>query len=296
VAQDGSVILVKLIADTVTAHLPPSLRVLPICAIYEVTRVFLHVGVPLNDVRFPSSLSFRDYDKLWKFLKNLPQLEGKVLPERCSRDAWDAALGDFSRGSRAVYMTGSLRYNMTDESAPLFRFRLEALRLDASHRLGRRFGHDRFLEIDMPSLTGRKLPKILEVVGERGPEVVTKWLVDEHHHLLERLWKPFHIKLKDRKDRKAASGRQPAGDPEPLHRLYFFATDGRDFRDGIFVKLSHKHMKMPITALLDCIRPTEENDWQSYLKLFARTSLGKFYSSSLILEYLLSGSDSCSLI
>ena len=86
---DASIILVQLVVNNLIAHFPPSLRALPTCAIYEITRVFLHVGVPLNGVRFSSSLSFRDYDKLWAFLKNLPQLEGKVLPERCSRDAWD---------------------------------------------------------------------------------------------------------------------------------------------------------------------------------------------------------------
>ena len=256
------------------------------------TRVFLHAGVSLNDVQFSLAHAPREYNALWKFLKNLPPLQGKSFPERSSLAVWEAALGDFQRGPRAVYMAGKLRYNTSADSGPLFRFQLEPLRQDYSHRSGRRFGHDRFFEIDIPNLTGRQLPKALEHVGHLVPQVVIQWLVDEQHCFMERTWRPFYIKPKDRKDRKAASGKSSTDDPEPVHRIYFFATDGRGFRDcGLQLELSHPHAKISIEVLLDCIRPTFENALQSYLKLFARTSLGKKYSPQFY-----SDSDNCSTV
>ena len=263
-------------ADIILANSHPSFGNLPLCVSYEVTRVFLHAGVSLDSVQFSIAHAPREYDALWKFLKHLPPLQGKPFPERSGREAWEAALGDFQRGPRAVYMAGKLRYNSSSD--PLFRFQLEPLRLDYSHRLGRRFGHDRFFEIDIPNLTGRQLPKALEQVEHLMSQVVIQWLVDEHHHFLERTWSPFFIKPKDRKDRKAASasGKSSTEDPEPVHRMYFFATDGSGFRDyGIQLESSQPHAKISTEVLLDCIRPTSENAAESYLKLFARTALGK---------------------
>jgi hypothetical protein len=206
-------------------------------------------------------------------------LQGKPFPDRCGQEAWDIALGDFGHGLRSVSMSGSLRYNSSKDSGPLFRFRLQPLRLEDSHRCGRRFGHNRFLEIDMPSLDGRQLPKALEQVGERGPEIISEWLVDGEHWLMDRLWKPFYVKFKNRGKHKVVSSKQSPDGPDPVHRVYFFATDGRGFREGpIRSYMFQPHTRMSIDALLDCIRPTAENAQRNYLKLFARTSLGEFYS------------------
>lgn len=258
------------------AELPLSLRTLPLCVTYEITRVFLHAGVSLKEVEFSPSPFLTDYDTLWRFLKALPNLQGKPFPERCSLETWEAALGDFHHGTRAVYMNGSLRFNLVVEARPLFRLQLGALRLDSSHRAGRCFGHDRFLEIDMPSLTGDHVPRCLQLVRKRGSEVIIEWLVDQSHRLLDRLWKPFHLKPKERKERKADTSQKPTADPEPVHRVFFFAVDGNDFIEGgMRADASKPYVKLTIAMLLNCIRPTRKNVKQSFLKLFSRTSLGE---------------------
>ena len=55
-------------ANLSIAELPVSLRALPLCVSYEITRVFLHAGVSLNDFEYPQTLSLNDYDSLWRFL------------------------------------------------------------------------------------------------------------------------------------------------------------------------------------------------------------------------------------
>lgn len=272
--------ILETITHSPAAKLPLSLRSLPVRALYEITRVFLHAGVPLINAQLSPSLDVNNYDSLWKFLRSLPVLQGRPFPQRCSQEAWDSAEeGKFRQGLRAVYMSGSLRFNGSQQPGPFFRFRLEPLKLDSSHRAGRRFGHDRFFEIDIPNLSGRHAPKILQQMGTSGPEIIIGWLVDAYHNFLERVWKPFHIKPKERRDRTSESNQKSSDDPEPVHRIYFFAVDGVGFGDGrIPVDASTQpYTKISVDVLLNRIRPTRKNVKQSYLKLFARTSLGKLH-------------------
>ena len=134
----------------------------------------------------------------------------------------------------------------------------------------------------MPSLTGRHAPELLKSLGETGTKEIIKWLVDDdgddkRHHFLATTWKPFFLKQKERRDRKSESSQ--SDDHDLAHRIYFFAVDGAGFRDGeSLLDLSQPHVRIPINTLLDCIRPTEKNSKQSFLKLFSRTSLGKSHS------------------
>ncbi len=162
---------------------------------YEITRVCLHVGVSFAEIDFPEPAVLDDYTILWRFLKSVPALEGKLFLERCSETIWELASGDFSHGFRGVVFSGSLRFNIDGSGKPLFHFRLLPMKLDLSHRLGRRFMDDRFLEIDMPALTGRDIPKSLRKVGARGYDIVCNWLVGFRHPLLGRFWKPFLQRL-----------------------------------------------------------------------------------------------------
>lgn len=129
----------------------------------------------------------------------------------------------------------------------------------------------------MPSLDARPLPKILEQVDKQGSEIITEWLADGIHRFVGREWKPFAVKPKDRGNRKAVS-KQNTDDPDPSHRVYFFACDGTGFRKSLIPEeICNPHVKIPIDVLLNFIRPTERNDSQGYLKFFARTRLGKPY-------------------
>jgi hypothetical protein len=128
-------------------------------------------------------------------------MKGKTFPERVGKEAWAAANDDqFRKGHRGVTMTGSLRYT-SSSLGPLFKFQLEPLKLELTHRLSRRFGCDRFMEIDIPCLNGRRIPKVMQNLGPRAKSIVIEWLA----HLppiMNRYWVAFCTKSKERKQKK----------------------------------------------------------------------------------------------
>ncbi|OWP06091.1 hypothetical protein B2J93_1848 [Marssonina coronariae] len=240
-------------------ELPRSLSRAAPCVAYEILRVFLHADVPISLYHGDVDASWRDYGVLWRSLRDLEVLRGKPFPERSSKEAWACALKNYEKGFHAVVLAGSLVF-APDECERVFRLKLAPLKLDKSHRLGRRFGHDRFLEISIPALSGRKIPKSLACLGKRGASIVIEWLVDGTHHLIGRVWKPFMVRENDR-PRKNIFARD-AEKTDPTFRVYFFAVEGCTGRPAL-----------SIPQLLNCVRPTEENEWQPFLKLFNRTTL-----------------------
>lgn len=172
-----------------------------------------------------------------------------------------------------MVFSASLNFN-SKESSCFFKLKLDPLKLDKSHRLGRRFGHDRFLEVSLPLLseTG-DIPEALKT--ERGPEIIYQWLVSNSHMLAGRSWQPFFVKPKEKKKRNQGTIIKDLEELEASFQLYFFATDGVGFihEQPTNPWPSIGHAVMPLTRLLDQIRPTKENENQSYLKLFARISL-----------------------
>jgi hypothetical protein len=239
-------------------------------------RVFLHTGVSMSELKIPASLDFKNYDRLWQFLKAHQTLQGKVFPERCGKDVWAASWGEYLCGTRGVVLSGSLRRSTDDSS--LIQFRLAPMELDRQHRLGRRLGNDRFLEIDMYEFqfTGKHIPT---VIGEERRATVVEWLFNRNHFLFGRTWKPFFVKQlrleKQKKNRKRIGGLPEDGE-KYYYRVYFFAVDGPGFADCAdrIPPLEAKNFKFDIPRLLDLIRPTHENETESFLKLFSRISLG----------------------
>jgi hypothetical protein len=214
-----------------------------------------------------------DYNILWRFLRGISALEGKPFPERCSEKLWNLASGNFTDGFRSVVLSGSLRFAPGSASNSFFQFRLAPMKLDLSHRLGRRFGHDRFLEIDIPDFTGRNLPKSFKAVGARGPEIIHNWLVSSRHPLVGRYWQPFFLKSIERKERK----REVKNEEEEVaavQKIYCFAVGG--------VGVGTDNHIETIEQLLNAIRPIEENRHQPFLKLFTRTSLAVSRNSATI--------------
>lgn len=248
---------------------------------YEIVRVFLHAEVPLVDIEIPDPSPFSDYDLLWKALRGLPALKDKEFPERSERQAWLAAQENYIKGPHGVLLSGSLKFNSgSSPTDPFFKLRLHPMKLDLSHRLGRRFGQDRFLELDIPHLAGRHVPRLLQELGDRGRDLVIEYLVDGVHLLCGRNWKPFHCKPKE-KDRKRDILKDynddDASAAATAYRLFFFAVDGNGFRivKSPLQETSYagNHFKLSISALLNLLRPTRKNTNESYLKLFSRTAL-----------------------
>ena len=230
----------------------------------------LNAEVLINTVQDPFPKDLLDYEELWSHLQQCPALQNKRFPERCNKDVWNAAMADCSRGYRAVVFTGTLSYTSPDSTASLLQFRLEPMRFDDSHRLGRRFGHDRFLELDFPHLSGKNVPGIVKKLGKQGQWLLVTWLVDGVHQAFGRTWKPFHLKPKERRNRKR-EGRDDEFDTG--HRIHLFAVDGHGFESISNPLNSSSREKISIERLLDMIRPTDINKNEKFLKLFARTDL-----------------------
>jgi hypothetical protein len=259
--------------------MPDCLLSTPLHVRYEVIRIFLYASVPLDGFILPDNPHWDNYDSLWRFLKGLPVLKNRPFPELSSKQAWAACEDQFRRGSRGVAMSGSLRYHDGSTSTgPLFRFQLEPLRLEQTYRLRRRFGNDRFLELDIPNLTGRRVPKVLQRCRS-GKSIVIEWLFQDMHPIFGRFWVPFCTRPKEGKERKIGTVEpQNELDKGTAHRIFFFAVHGVGFNDNHGTPKESETVEtrsaMSVEALLNWIRPTWENRHESYLKLFARTPLG----------------------
>ncbi|KAG9240953.1 hypothetical protein BJ878DRAFT_257166 [Calycina marina] len=172
----------------------------PFCFQYEITQGFLHNGVAASsDLIFPRRLDYGEYDRFWAHLRKFEVLLGKPFPPKTDKIVWGVLGQDIPLGSHAVVMSGSLQYQA---SGPLFKLRLKPLHIDLSHRLERRFSSDRFLEIDIPSIGGTKIPKCLSDAGFAGIAVVKECLIESHQDFIGcRTWVSFCNKAARERER-----------------------------------------------------------------------------------------------
>lgn len=264
----------------VLAEIPKCLEKQPLGVRYEITRIFQHVGAPLGDYRVPDGLDLTNYDVLWDHLKLLPELREKSFPAKSDKEAWSACLKGFRCGSKGVQMSGGFHFPRNRKDGALFGFLLQPLKLDNTHRLGRRFGNDRFLEIAIPHLSGLRLPENeLKESGDAGRLIIIEWLV-KGAHLLGRSWKPFFYK--DSKSRRAVPDAPTTEDDETTssYKIVMFAVSGADITlGGIHLPTKNEpvnaHTILSIEKMINWLIPLEENTKSTFLKLFSRFSLGK---------------------
>lgn len=204
----------------------------------------------------------------------------KSLPQSSDSAAWETALGTFQTKVKTVALSAELIYNQ-DPTGPLYNLRLHPLKLELGHRLARRFGADRFLEITFPppSASSDDKPKILEYDKDSLKKIVD-WLIRSCHYLLGRFWRPFFVRtVKGKK----ASGASKGAPPE---RLYLFAYDGDKFRipntpDGIpLLKEALEIKNRKKMKLSDLLRwainiDNQRNSEQPVTKLFSRLALSE---------------------
>jgi hypothetical protein len=189
---------------------------------------------------------------------------------------WDAAFGSFTSQDRTIVLAAEFVVN-TDDTGPLYRLKLQPPRLEFGHRLARRFGADRFMEVIMPSPTSRDAPEVIKQ-DPQGSEKVIRWLTDKPHYFAGRHWASFY----NRETKRTAK------DPQPPHktitimqeRVYFFATDGNNFRlpEDQFpsqeeAKTPERRTKMRRSDLLTWAINVEGNASQPVPKLFSRLAL-----------------------
>jgi hypothetical protein len=197
----------------------------------------------------------------------------------------------FQTKMKSVALSAELVYS-EDPTGPLYNLRLNPLKLGLGHRLERRFGADRFLEITFPppsaSIDGK--PNILDDDKDGKPNIldddkdslkkIVGWLIRSCHYFLGRSWRPYFVRtMRGKKGLGASKG-------PPLEKIYFFACDGDIFRppntpDGIpllqeALEINNRR-KMKISDLLRWAISidNERNTKQPVAKLFSRLALSE---------------------
>lgn len=234
-------------------------------------RVALHCGVDVEDLDLTYDRSWTDQTRLRAILVNHPLIRGKGLPEKTNANTWKAGLQDFVSGGQHVVLSASLKPS-DSTSGPFFKVALNPLKFELPHRLDRRFGSDRFLEISIPS-PSRSL-------SESSADYLVEWLVKNPHFFLGRKWAPFFIRKADPKKKAKDESFGPESKTEYLERVYLFAEDGNEFHQRIASGYPPKgehadgHTKLSRTDMLSWLLQPSANARQPYLKLFSRIALG----------------------
>ncbi|KAH8204622.1 hypothetical protein TruAng_001251 [Truncatella angustata] len=261
---------------------PPGLAKAPFPVLWEVLRVLLHCKVEISTFELEYEQSWTNQNHLWRILHNDPSLAGKTLPEKSSAAAWDAALANFYVNNQAVILVLALT-PATGSSGAFFQVQLHALKIDNTHRLARRFGPDRFIEMIVPSIDRQNM-SILKMFSEETINYIRRWVFTNVHPMSGRFWKPFFVRsIREGPIKKAANkGDWVEPGPKQLmkYRFYLFAQDGNDFQapslPGFPVKNEPiaSHTKSSVTSMIRWLLEPSENADQPSLKLFSRISLG----------------------
>lgn len=268
-----------------TAALPAILESTHLAVRYEITRVCSYAKVPMSELRFSNTdlPNLQEYDSLWSLLKNQPALKGKQFPQKSDRNAWTASLDKFHQGFDGVILSAKLQFN-NSQQGPLFDFQLQPLKIEVSHRLGRRFGNDRFMEMRIPSIYAQRVPKLLKDAEQAGQgkacrKVIVEWMTREEHNFLGITWGAFYLKDSKKKPKLKHSGVDGEAYTGSSYCVYLFATDGVGFQASDALPLKgeppQRHTKMTVAAMVNWLIPLEENKQRLSLKLFSRIALGK---------------------
>ncbi|KAG6168646.1 hypothetical protein E4U51_002033 [Claviceps purpurea] len=199
----------------------------PLPVVWEITRCALHCGVKLEEIDLSQGNpnDWVNQTNLRDFLSQQKAFQGKHLPEPTKSTDWIAALDPRQCQHGAIRYSGELvPQHVKDAEGPLLTLKLNPLRRTrSSHRLGRRFGFDRFLEISMPSIED------IEEATHCTDDSIKDWWVRGKHYFLGRLWSAFYCKKDDVKTQKRrGKGEMPS---RTWYTFIFFACNGDSFRN-----------------------------------------------------------------
>ncbi|KAK7984781.1 RNA polymerase-like protein [Apiospora saccharicola] len=269
---------------------PDCLSKAPLPIVWEILRVCLFTGVPTRDIQLSYEESWIDQDVLWRVLKSHPPLRGKTLPERSRSEAWTAAFDNFQTLHRVVVFTASLEFSSSSDRGSVFTLQLDPLRLERPHRLNRRFGSDRFMEIIIPTLDAKNLPSHFKNIGE-AESILRHWASQRLHYFIGRAWSGFFIRpYRNKNAKEAAKDQKDQKDQKemftPVHhismknRFYLFAEDGDDFSPSVAGQLPSKgepftaHTRATKWDMIEWLLQISKNMDQPVTKLFSRIVLG----------------------
>ncbi|PYH48858.1 RNA dependent RNA polymerase [Aspergillus saccharolyticus JOP 1030-1] len=249
-------------------------RSIPLRYRYALERIGRSWNVPLKLMFAGDNITFKTLDEYWQWVTGHKQRDGKPLPEKPTRKAWEAAVGNFKtdKHSEVVVLSGDMEW-CTGSERGILKLKLHPLKTERTCRFHRRFGSDRFLSLTIPAPT--RPPPHLRMTSQPAllRETIARWLTQEVHRCLGRDWRPFFVEEVKSK-RKSRS--------EPKFRVDFFAVGGKDIKNSNRMPSyisppnqdSTNHTSMSLEALINWHMPPDANLDQSNCKLFQRFSLG----------------------
>ncbi|KAJ9638245.1 hypothetical protein H2199_006932 [Coniosporium tulheliwenetii] len=229
----------------------------PLRVRYEVCRVALANGIQPYNVMSTYKGRYGSQSALANYFKSHPLLS--KVPKPSSSKAWIAAGKNFEN----VTLKGKLSINTVKEG-PLFRMTLEPLQIEQSCRFQREFGGDRFLYIDVPSLSESDLPSHLK--QQRNLKRRLREWLQLDHRFLGRSWRA--LMLEDRKRKKKFNQQ----DPDRGQRIILFATSDCDSTGSEL--LNANKPETSIGELIDWFLCVKRNSHQPFPKAYARLELG----------------------
>ncbi|KAJ2903833.1 hypothetical protein MKZ38_009309 [Zalerion maritima] len=260
----------KRLENNIWPGLPDCMKSLPFPVIWEVARVAKHCGLTLaHDTMIDVDLAWKEmpHRTFWRSLKELDVFKDKPFPEPSDSEAWEAALGRTSSTHRGVQYSAKGEFPPGSPSQPLFRVTLSPIRLELTHRLGRQFGPEKFLEVLFPTLEHKTLP-VAGGLRDHGDAVVEKfveWITSERHVLLGKRWSAFFIKDATKKTNfKRGEFGSLTSKTDFMRRYYMFREDTE----------MPKLRRHDVVNWLLQLKSNTKNHKQPYLKLFSRITLG----------------------
>lgn len=229
-------------------------------------------GAPFQKFTHLLDKRFDDYESLWSSLASTAEQCAVAMPEKSGSAAWKQSERDFN----GVALTGSLSF-IDQPSDRIFEFKLNPLKIEPTYRLARKFGHDRFFLLNIPSIASSDLPRHLSS-DPNARAAILDWLVHSEHFFLGRRWRAFYVKNESTK-KVGSSSQSKVNDTKRCYRVYLFAESGSDFNANVNggEKDPRKFDHSPMTRkdLIDWLMPARENKDQRALKFFSRLALGQ---------------------
>ncbi|ENH66293.1 Putative RNA-dependent RNA polymerase 1 [Fusarium oxysporum f. sp. cubense race 1] len=256
------------------AKCPSGMKNAPMIAKWEVCRIAYHCSLSPEDVPLKYLSQWKDQDVFWKDLKQHNCFRDKAFPAKCNREVWDQGHGQNPNEERAVEYKANLRFCNPDRKPKL---ELEIPVLGKSSRLRRKFGSNRFIELQL--LFDDGCATILKNKDER--RALARWLVQEHHPFLSQTWVACYIE-----EIRSKKGKSSSVAPKiTAKRVVLFGEHvvGLNIGSNMSARASQINHPSALTSVdsfcdrydvLDWLLQLDSNADQPYIKLFHRISLG----------------------
>lgn len=157
----------------------------PMIVQWELHRVALYCLIDTTGLSLPYQASWKDQDTFWEELQQHDSFRGKSFPQRCSAQAWLESLSQESWPRLSVIWKAKL-YLGTQKKE--HKIELEPPVLEISSRLQRKFGFERFIELQLLSSSLSKSFRDGDL-----KKSLARWLVHTRQPFLHREWAAFFL-------------------------------------------------------------------------------------------------------